>query len=147
MEETKGDRKVKDYIGPSIMVVGVMAFFIGLVIYQGEQSKSRKAPSPNKGVEVVCKTCGGTGETEQDVNLLMAKATYSIWLNGHSYGCEACNKFPNGPPCEVDRKKHKEIMDKYEQRGPKIDKAACPDCMGMGRYIQYDGYRFGRERE
>lgn len=137
---------MKDYIGPSIMALGLFAFFVGLMIYHRSQTP-KPGPGKKKGVEVVCKTCGGTGETEQDVNLLMAKATYSIWLNGHSYGCEACNKFPDVPPCEADRKKHKEIMDKYEELGPKIEKAACPGCMGAGRYIQYEGYRFGRERD
>lgn len=135
---------MKDYIGSSVMVLGLLAFFVGLAIYH---NSTQKAPVPNKGVEVVCKTCGGTGETEQDINLLMAKAMYSIWLNGHSRNCEACKKFPDGDPCEADRKKHKEIMDKYQDLGPKIDKAACPDCMGSGSYIQHKGYRFGREKD
>lgn len=142
----KEKKFMKDYIGHLLMVLGVAALVAGLGIYRRSQNR-KPEPDKKKGVEVVCKTCGGTGETEQDVNLLMAKAMYSIWLNGHSYGCEACNKFPDGPPCEADRKKYKEIMDKYQELGPKIDKAACPDCMGMGRYIQYEGYRFGRERE
>lgn len=135
---------MKDYIGHLLMVLGVAVCVAGLGVYR--RSQTRK-PEKKRGVEVVCKTCGGTGETEQDVNLLMAKAAYSIWLDGHSRNCEACKKFPDGDPCEVDRKKYKEIMDKYEELGPKMDKAACPDCMGMGRYIQYEGYRFGRERE
>lgn len=137
---------MKDYIGHLLMVLGAAALVAGLGIYRRSQAP-KPEPEKKKGVEVVCKTCGGTGETEQDVNLLMAKAAYSIWFNGHSRNCEACRKFPDGPPCEVDRKKHKEIMDKYEERGPRIDKAACPDCMGAGRYIQYEGYRFGRERD
>lgn len=137
---------MKDYIGHLLMVLGVAAFVAGLGIYRRSRI-SKPEPEKKKGVEVVCRSCGGTGETEQDVNLLMAKAAYSIWFDGHSRNCEACKKFPDGDPCEADRKKYKEIMDKYEELGPKMDKAACPDCMGMGRYIQYEGYRFGRERD
>lgn len=135
---------MKDDIGPGLffMVLGLLAFFAGLAIYHRQTPKPE--PEKKKGVEVVCKTCGGTGETEQDVNLLMAKGMYAMWLNGHSYGCEECNK---GGTCELIKKKHEEIMNKYEELGPKIEKAACPDCMGMGRYIQYEGYRVGRERD
>lgn len=134
---------MKDYIGHLLMVLGVAVLVAGLGIYRRSQPKTNK----KKGVEVVCKTCGGTGETEQDVNLLMAKAVYSMWFATHSRNCEACKSFPDGDPCEVDKKKYKEIMDKYEELGPKMDKAACPDCMGMGKYIQHEGYRFGREKE
>ena len=108
--------------------------------------KSEKLKKENKGVEVVCKTCKGTGETEQDVNLLMAKAAYSIWFNSHSKNCEACKKFPDGEPCSIDRKKYEEIMNNYKKLGPKMDMAACPDCMGMGSYKQFKGYRFGKEK-
>lgn len=91
---------------------------------------------------VHCKTCAGTGETEQDVNLLMSEASYAIWLNSHSKNCDACKK----RYCEVAAKKLKEIMENYKELGPKIEKAMCPGCMGSGRYTQYKGYRFGWER-
>lgn len=136
----------EEYIGFFVMVLGLLAFLAGLAIYHRSQTPKLESEK-KKGVEVVCKACGGAGETEQDVNLLMAKGMYAIWFNGHSYGCETCNKFPDGGPCEADRKKYKEIMDKYEELGPKIEKSVCPSCMGMGEYTQYDGYRFGRERD
>lgn len=134
----------EEYIGLFFIALGLLVFFAGLAVF--DRSQTPKPDPEKKRVEVICKTCGGTGETEQDVNLLMAKGMYTIYFNGHSYGCETCNKFPAGDPCEADRKKYKEIMYKYEELGPKIEKAVCPGCMGMGKYIQYDGYRFGRER-
>lgn len=97
----------------------------------------------DEGVVVHCKTCGATGETDQDVNLLMSEASYAIWLNSHSRNCDSCKR----GDCEVASKKYKEIMGKYKELGPKIDKATCPDCMGSGSYIQYKGYRVGREKE
>ena len=104
---------------------------------------NKKKLEKNEGVVVYCKTCGATGETDQDVNLLMSEASYAIWHSGHSYGCEECNK---GGTCELIKKKYEEIMEKYEELGPKIEKVACPDCMGSGSYIQHKGYRVGREK-
>lgn len=98
-----------------------------------------------QGVVVHCKTCNATGETEQDVNLLMSEASFAIWYNTHlsSNKCEICSK---DKLCDVAQQKYDEIMKKYKELGPKIEKATCPDCMGAGTYTQYDGYRFGREK-
>lgn len=139
---------MREYVGPpilptSMMVIGLLIFFLGLAFYY-ERVLSKAKKTRQAGVEVVCKACNGTGEKEQDVNLLMAEGMFAIWINGHSYGCEECN---SGHSCDTSKRKHDEIMVKYEELGPKMDKAACPDCMGAGRYTQYDGYRFGRERE
>lgn len=48
----------------------------------------------NEGVLIVCKNCKGSGQTEQDVNLLIAEASFAIWHNIHisSNKCEVCNK-------------------------------------------------------
>lgn len=106
-------------------------------------------PNSNKkqkqGVVVHCKTCNATGETEQDVNLLMAEASFAIWYNTHvsSNKCEICSK---DSLCDVAQQQYDEIMKKYNELGPKIEKATCRDCMGAGSYTQYDGYRFGREK-
>lgn len=134
---------MREYVLFCVMVIGLLIFFLGLAFYcETVLSKAKKTPST--GVEVVCEACGGTGEKEQDVNLLMAEGAFAIWLNGHSYGCEECNK---GEACDKARAKRNELMGKYKELGPKIEAAACPACMGAGRYTQYDGYRFGRERE
>lgn len=136
-------------VGIAAVLILLLCFVPNYNLYDYLKEIRLKSINQNKkdeGVLVVCKTCKGTGETEQDVNLLMAKATYSIWHNSHSRNCEACKKFPDGNPCSVDGKKYEEIMNKYKEIGPKIEKAACPDCMGCGSYKQYKGYRFGREK-
>lgn len=99
----------------------------------------------DKGIVVVCKTCKGTGETEQDINLLMAEASFAIWHNIHvtPNKCKICSKEKF---CDVAQKKYDEIMKKYKDLGPKIEKADCPKCIGCGSYTQYKGYRFGKEK-
>ena len=122
----------------NILVVGLLLstvltiFFLFMLVPQRFMLNKKK----DEGVVVHCKTCDGAGETEQDVNLLMAKGACSIWRGGHSYGCEECNR---GGSCETTRKKQEEIMDKYKELGPKIEKAMCPDCMGSGGYKQFMG--------
>lgn len=99
----------------------------------------------NKGVTVVCKECNGTGQAEQDVNLLLSQASFAIWQNIHlnSNKCEVCSK---EKLCNVSQQKYDEIMDQYKKLGSKNEIADCPSCMGMGSYKQYKGYRFGREK-
>jgi len=102
----------------------------------------------NEGIEgiiVICKNCNGTGQTEQDVNLLMADASFAIWYNGHmtSNKCGVCKK---DKLCKTAQRKYDEIMNKYKKLGPKIEMANCPSCMGMGSYKQYKGFRVGREK-
>lgn len=99
----------------------------------------------NKGIRVVCKKCNGTGQTEQDVNLLMAEASFAIWHNGHMTPnkCEFCKK---DKLCEIAQKRYDETISKYKETGPKIETANCPECMGAGEYTQYKGYRFGTEK-
>lgn len=123
-----------------LMSSALTVFFLFMLVPERFILNKKKDES----VVVHCKTCNGTGETEQDVNLLMAKGTYSIWHSGHSYGCEEYNK---GGTCELIKKKYEEIMEKYKELGPKIEKAMCPDCMGSGSYKQFKGYRVGKERE
>lgn len=99
----------------------------------------------NEGVLVICKKCNGTGQTEQDVNSLMADASFAIWYNGHMTPnkCEFCKK---DKLCKTAQRKYDEIMNKYKKLGPKIEMASCPSCMGMGSYKQYKGFRVGREK-
>lgn len=98
-----------------------------------------------EGVVIICKKCNGTGETEQDANLLMAEASFAIWCNLHvtPNKCEICSK---EKLCETAKNKHDEIMTKYKKIGPKIEMAICPGCMGAGKYTQYKGYRVGSEK-
>lgn len=130
----------------AILLILVLWFLPNYSLYDYLKAKRLESLKPEKkGVVVVCKTCKGTGQTEQDVNLLMAEASFTIWYNIHmaSNKCKLCS---NVKFCDVAQKKYDEVMSRYKEVGPKIDKAACPDCMGMGTYIQYDGYRMGKEK-
>lgn len=98
----------------------------------------------NEGILVICKNCNGTGQTEQDVNLLMAEASFAIWYNGHMTPnkCEVCKD----KLCKTAQQKYDEIINKYKKLGSKIEMANCPHCMGAGSYKQYKGFRVGREK-
>ena len=132
--------ETKMFVIGLLLSTALTIFFFFMLV--SERFAFRNNPEKNEGFVVHCKTCDATGETEQDINLLMSEASYAIWLNSHSRNCDACKS----GDCEAAANKYKEIMDKYKELGPKIEKAACPDCMGSGSYIQYKGYRVGREK-
>lgn len=107
------------------LVIG--AVLLSLFLIFGRLSSRNKS----KGVLVVCKTCKGTGETEQDTSLLMAEALFAMWYNGHvtTKKCKICSK---DKLCDIAQREYNIVMNKYKEIGPKIEKAACPDCMGSG---------------
>lgn len=123
-----------------LLTVSSFVFLVHLV-----QKTRKQEPEKDQGVLVVCKKCGGTGEMEQDVNLLMTQASIAIWQNIHvaSDKCAICS---DERLCDTAREKHDELMGKYKELGPKVEMANCPGCMGMGSYTQFKGYRFGREK-
>lgn len=127
-----------------ILLIASWILIFGVFLANHKEFEEIK-PNQQKGVVVHCKTCSATGETEHDVNLLMSEASFAIWYNTHlsSNKCEICSK---DKLCDVAQQKYDEIMKKYKELGPKIEKATCLDCMGAGTYTQYDGYRFGREK-
>lgn len=128
-----------------ILILLLVSLLPDYSLYDYLKDMMLKPVKQKQGVVVHCKTCNATGETEQDVNLLMSEASFAIWYNVHlsSNKCEICSK---DKLCDVAQQKYDEIMKKYKELGPKIEKATCPDCMGAGTYTQYDGYRFGREK-
>lgn len=128
-----------------ILILLLISLLPDYSLYDYLKDMRLKPIKQKQGVVVHCKTCNATGETEQDVNLLMSEASFAIWYNVHlsSNKCEICSK---DKLCDVAQQKYNEIMKKYKETGPKIEKATCPDCMGAGTYTQYDGYRFGREK-
>lgn len=143
----------KQYQDLALIIAGIV--FLTLLYFYGpkdnlyEQLKAWRLKSysekQQEGVVVVCKKCKGTGETEQDTSLLMAEALFAMWYNGHitTKKCKVCSK---DKLCDVAQKEYDVVMNKYKEIGPKIEKAACPDCMGCGSYKQYKGYRVGREK-
>lgn len=119
-------------IGASIPII------LGVIVVWWENRE-------NKVIEVICKKCNGNGELEQDVNLLMTQASFAIWHNLHVNSNEKC-KTCSEKFCETAQKKYDEIITKYKETGPKIEKAMCPECMGAGTYKQYKGFRTGKEK-
>jgi hypothetical protein len=128
-----------------ILLLIAMYFLPNDNLYDYLKSKRLEPTKKDEGVLVVCKKCNGSGETEQDVNLLMAEASFAIWYNIHinSNKCEFCSK---EKLCGLAQQKYDDIMKKYKELGPKIEAANCPGCMGSGSYTQYKGYRVGREK-
>ena len=130
-----------------IVVVFLILFLVWLLpnysLY--DYLKGVNSTKQNKGIRVVCKNCNGTGQTEQDVNLLMAEASFAIWYNSHMTPnkCESCKK---DKLCETAQNKYDEIMNEYKKVGSKTEMANCLECMGMGAYTQYKGYRVGTEK-
>jgi len=112
---------------------------------KSKRLENLKNKEEKKYVLVVCETCNGTGETEQDINLLMLQASFSVWYNIHitSDKCEKCSK---DKFCETAKKRYDEIMDRYKNLEPRKEAANCPDCMGMGSYKQHEGFRTGTEK-
>lgn len=106
--------------------------------------KEKKETKEVKKEKIICKTCNGTGQTKQDVNLLMTEASIAIWMNNHimTDKCEICSKNKGIPSCENAKKVYEERMQNYKKNGPRMKMADCPDCLGMGGYWQYPGFRF-----
>lgn len=55
--------------------------------------------------------------------------------------CEKCVKLPNGNQyeyCDTVEKKYQTLFQEYNAAGPKMDMAACSECMGMGTFNSKD---------
>ena len=92
---------------------------------------------------IVCSFCKGKGETLTDVNKLMMDASLAIFFNHHLMvdKCEKCVKLPNGDGynyCDVVNERHQTLLKEYTTVGPKMDMAACSECMGMGTFSSKD---------
>jgi len=92
---------------------------------------------------IVCSSCKGKGEKLTDVNKLMMDASLAIFFNHHLMvdKCEKCVKLPNGDGynyCDVVNERYQTLLKEYGDAGPKIDMAACEQCMGMGTFSSQD---------
>jgi hypothetical protein len=100
----------------------------------------QKEPEPPL---IVCSFCKGKGETPTDINKLMMDASLALFLNHHLMvdKCEKCVKLPYGDGyeyCDTVEKKYQILLQEYGAAGPKIDMAACSECMGMGTFSSKD---------
>ena len=92
---------------------------------------------------IVCSSCKGKGEKPTDVNKLMMDASLALFVNHHLVvdKCEKCVKLPYGNAyeyCETVESKYQTLLKEYAAAGPKIDMAACEECMGMGTFSSKD---------
>lgn len=92
---------------------------------------------------IVCSFCKGKGETLTDVNKLMMDASLAIFFNHHLSvdKCEKCVKLPNGDGynyCDVVNERYQTLLKEYDAVGPKMDMAACEQCMGEGTFSSKD---------
>jgi len=92
---------------------------------------------------IVCSSCKGTGEKLTDVNKLMMDASLAIFFNHHLMvdKCTKCVKLPNGDGydyCDVVNERYQTLLKEYAVVGPKMDMAACEECMGMGTFTSQD---------
>ena len=92
---------------------------------------------------IVCSSCKGKGEKFTDVNKLMMDASLAIFFNHHLMvdKCEKCVKLPNGDGynyCDVVNERYQTLLKEYGDAGPKIDMAACEQCMGEGTFSSKD---------
>jgi hypothetical protein len=92
---------------------------------------------------IVCSFCKGKGETATDINKLMMDASLALFINHHLMvdKCEKCVKLPYGDTyeyCDTVENKYQTLLQEYAAAGPKIDMAACSECMGMGTFSSKD---------
>ena len=88
---------------------------------------------------ITCNQCKGSGEYPTDINKLMTDASLALYLNHHLMvdKCEKCVKLPNGDGyeyCQAANDYYQTLVKEYAAAGPKIDMAACEQCMGMGQF-------------
>lgn len=125
-------------MGKIILTIGILISLLGVLVIL---IKPKQKPSVKE--KIICPNCQGTGQTKQDVNLLMTKASFTLWMNHHAMveKCEICKKL-DPDLCEKARKVYDEKMTNYFKNGPRMRMADCPNCMGAGSYYQHPGYRF-----
>lgn len=133
-----------------LSAIGCIIFSLILYLYFDNKRSVSKNPELKKGQFgqlkngefgplTICPECKGTGEKIQDVNEMMMLAKCAIWMNSHtagSEGCKDCNNNSQGlwEHCEKAKAAMEKFVEEYEKSGPKMSKAACPGCMGMGSY-------------
>ena len=124
-------------------VVIVLTVFSMFVLNPIHKKKVKKLSEPPL---ITCNQCKGSGEYPTDVNKLMMDASLALYLNHHLMvdRCEKCVKLPNGDGyehCQAANGYYQTLLKEYAAAGPKIDMAACEQCMGMGQFtsVKKDG--------
>ena len=137
-------RKYKNYMQASdlwlITLPIVLVLFAVFVLNPTHKKNIQKESEPPL---IVCSFCKGKGEIPTDINKLMMDASLALFLNHHLMvdKCEKCVKLPYGDGyeyCDTVENKYQTLLKEYGAAGPKIDMAACSECMGMGTFSSKD---------
>ena len=137
-------RKYKHYIHKSDFLLIILPIFLvlfaGFVLNPPHKKNIQKESEPPL---IVCSFCKGKGEIPTDINKLMMDASLALFLNHHLMvdKCEKCVKLPYGEGyeyCDTVENKYQTLLKEYGAAGPKIDMAACSECMGMGTFSSKD---------
>lgn len=104
-----------------------------------QEQKQKKEEPPL----IVCSFCDGKGEKPTDINKLMMEAKLQLFVNHHFTvdKCNKCVKLPYGDSyqyCNTVESKYQTLLKEYAAVGPKIEMAACRECMGMGIFSSKD---------
>ena len=132
----------KDLLG--LFYITIVIFAVALIgvscLNSLYKKNTQKEPEPPL---IVCSFCKGKGETATDINKLKMDASLALFINHHLMvdKCEKCVKLPNCNQyeyCDTVEKKYQTLLQEYAAAGPKIDMAACSECMGMGTFSSKD---------
>jgi predicted metal-binding protein len=88
-----------------------------------------------KEVFITCIYCEGTGERNEDVNLIWRDAKMALWLNNHLMNdkCKECDN-KNDKYCKKVNEQYDILSKEYDIIGPKFEPTSCSECMGMGQF-------------
>lgn len=124
----------------AIFLINAIIFFVLFVLNNKQkQEKSEPTEPPT----IVCSYCKGSGQVVTDVNKLMVDARLAIFANKHlmTDKCEECVKLPDSKSyeyCDKVNDYYHTLLKDYAVTGPKMQKALCQKCMGMGTFSMKD---------
>jgi hypothetical protein len=132
----------KDLVGLFYITIVIFAVALTGVSYLNSFYK-KNIQKESEPPLIVCSFCKGKGEISTDINKLMMDASLALFLNHHMMvdKCEKCVKLPYGDGyeyCDTVENKYQTLLQEYAVAGPKIDMAACSECMGMGTFSSKD---------
>ena len=137
-------RKYKNYMQASdLWLITLPIFLVLFAVFVLNPTHKKNIQKESEPPLIVCSFCKGKGEIPTDINKLMMDASLALFLNHHLMvdKCEKCVKLPYGDGyeyCDTVENKYQTLLKEYGAVGPKIDMAACSECMGMGTFSSKD---------
>jgi len=127
----------------SLIVIFLINAIIFFVLFVSRKTNNKQKSEPIEPPTIVCSYCDGKGEKPTDINKLMMEAKLQLFVNHHFTvdKCDKCVKLPYGDSyqyCDTVESKYQILLQEYAAVGPKIEMAACRECMGMGIFSSKD---------